>query len=202
MFSNIRNIIIIFSLLLICSVAAKAAPLIPDVYISAGYNMGSSEIKYYNNDTNTSKDTFSDSTHNYQFAIGIRPLDMPIVGGFRFEATYDVPTSSKIEDTDIGLILFYDFRIFPIITPYIGVGYHFDDYNFSNIAGLSSDATTNNHSYSLHVGADFAIPTTSLSVFAEYEFQQTHTRATVDDVSKYGINNQSLTIGLKYLIIS
>ncbi|XWO14117.1 porin family protein [Candidatus Hepatincola sp. Pdp] len=202
MLSHIRNSIIIFILLLICSISVKAAPLIPDVYISAGVNIGSSKIKYYNTEAGISKDTFSESANNYQFAIGIRPLDMPIVGGFRFEASYDVPTSSDIEDTDIGLVLFYDFRIFPIITPYIGVGYHFDDYNFGNITGLSPDANTDNHSYSLHVGADFAIPTTSLSVFAEYEFQQTHTRATTDDISKYGINNQSLTIGLKYYIIT
>lgn len=197
-----RNVFKVLVLLLICSVTAKAAPLIPDVYISAGYNMGSSEIKYYNTGTSTAKDTFSESANNYQFTLGIRPLDMPIFGGFRFEATYDVPTSSNIEDKDIGLVLFYDFRILPIVTPYIGVGYHFDNYNFGDIAGLSPDASTDNHSYSFHVGADFAIPATSLSVFAEYEFQQTHTRATTDDFSKYGIQNQSITIGLKYYLIS
>lgn len=197
-----RNFLIVVVLLLMTGVSAKATALVPDVYISAGYNMGSSEIKYYNESTGNYKDTYSETTDNYQFAIGIRPLDMPIFGGFRFEASYDVPVSSNIEDTDVGLGLYYDFRILPIVTPYIGVAYHFDHYNFGDISGLPAGMDNDNHSYSFHVGADFAIPATSLSIFADYEFQQTHTHATTDDPSKYGINNQSITFGLKYYIIS
>ncbi len=135
------------------------AMLVPDIYGSLGV-MHSSEKNTFFGNSDTTK------VSNYHLALGIRPLDIPIVGGFRIEGQYDSHFRSTDIDSVYGAVLYYDIlRIIPIVNPYIGVGMMTSKLN--NSTARDFGVSDSDKAFSYHIGLDFSLPIVGLNLFLE-----------------------------------
>ncbi len=72
-------------------------------------------------------------------SLGIRPLDLPIIGGLRLEETFAINHSASYfeENNYIKTAIYYDlFRFIPIVNPYLGVSF-LSNIDFGAHAGLT-----------------------------------------------------------------
>lgn len=164
--------------LLLFSSSLFATPLIPEIYIGAGLGYDTKE-----------SDGFT--INNYNYLIGIRPLNLPVLGHLRLELQINdfvkKSTRESFVKSEYNTVLYYDL-IRTIVDPYIGVGFNHRDYK-----NLPSNADVADENYSsFHLGAiahASIFPFVPFDVYAEYK------------LSLESNANHLIMVGLKYSII-
>ena len=118
-----RFIIFIVVLLLSSFTTVSAVIGIPEIYTSAG--ISTSTTRSYTIDSIDSIKPKSTSTSSaINLNIGVRPFNVPIFGAFRIEGQYYKNFGNQTKISSLGQVLYYDIRLLPIITPYVGAGLH------------------------------------------------------------------------------
>ncbi len=114
-----KRIIVLITLLFVTKINAMGLPLV-DIYGKYGYeNYKGKSIS--------------------NVSLGIRPLDLPIIGGLRLEETFAINHNASYFDSGNynKTSIYYDlFRFIPIVNPYIGFSL-LTDIDFGAHAGLT-----------------------------------------------------------------
>lgn len=190
-FNFSKTIFLLISLLYVGN--ASAMPLVPDIYVSAGLNYSTSNLKYTDIST-TSTTKASDMA--YLLSLGIRPIDVPILGGLRVEGQYNARGSSSTIGNSYGLVLYYDvLRIIPFVNPYFGLGINNTTLNSST--DYKSDSNTG---YSWHLGVNVELPVSGFGLFGEFRNISVKYNGDVQD-SVVKAQNYDTLIGIRYYFL-
>lgn len=189
---------ITLALLLSIGLTSASWAILPEVYVGGAYAQKKSKIETNFEDAKENFDTKS-----YLLSVGIRPINLPIIGNFRIEAQNLGAVSGQNKDSQYGLVLYYDIlRIIPIVNPYVGVGVQYATYKFDN-----KDDFTNKKSkglYTLHAGLTASIPVLPLDLYAEYRYTTTTSKSSSEvsgvGVIKYDVKSSDFMIGARYYI--
>lgn len=218
---NIKKTLLLSSLfVLLASKTALAIPFVPSVYVSAGLSNSSVNTYTITDVTNSTKSP-AKSSMALNAAIGITPLNVPILNIFRIEAQYfNNFNNSNFGVTQYGATLFTDLKIIPFVNPYIGVGYHTGTIKLNNgLSGIdenlvklvSYNKSATNNAVSVHAGATAKIPFLGFGVFAEYKLLLSkfnvkvnipaNNQVAIPSTVKYGALNHNIVFGIKYFIL-
>jgi hypothetical protein len=179
--------------LLTITMGSLARAIVPDVYFSAGYLNSESKITVKDIDTTSEKI----SGNGALVSLGIRPLDLPIIGGFRGELQYFGVYSGDIKNNAYGFAIYYDFfRFIPIVNPYIGVSYYSNKYSFSESVDYNKKSLV-----SMNAGLNVSIPVLPIDIFAEYRRVGESFDKAFNTPNGININKNEYIIGMRYYIL-
>lgn len=179
-----KKIYILCVLFLLCENSFGSA-FVPDIYLSVGSSYSDEKISFFGLKT-------TDSSFSYDVSLGIRPLDIPVLGGFRLEVQYS--GASTYLQHSYGTILYYDIlRIIPLINPYVGLG--------SYLSSLKSGSYQNDNGLSYHVGFDIVLPVVGLNLFLEYRGMNFKYLANDSNNPALKMKKLDTIFGLKYYFI-
>ena len=184
---------------------AYGLPLVPDLYIWGGAINSNTKIHLSDfqvprlniADYISGGDAKSNNT-GLAFGFGVRPIDLPVVGGFRIDLQYSNNFNKEAKNEMYGAVLYYDIlRIIPIVHPYLGVGVYSSSLNKADVVDVVNQKTTPSQ-VSFNVGLEASIPILG-HMFAEYRFINSDFSGLF---ASKGIQNQDIMLGFKYYIIS
>jgi hypothetical protein len=184
-----KKLLLVSIFVVVLNQVGFAMMFVPDIYGSVGVMNSSSKRTYYS-------DVSTTNLSNYQVSLGIRPLDVPILGGLRLEAQYNSGNSSNL----YSAVLYYDIlRIIPFVNPYIGVGMIASKLNSDVYSSLGVSDSDNALSY--HIGLDFVLPITGLNLFLELREMKFDYGQAVNSLSNLKIQKIDTIFGIKYYFL-
>ncbi|MFL1780603.1 hypothetical protein ABSA28_00293 [Candidatus Hepatincolaceae symbiont of Richtersius coronifer] len=190
----------------------KAAIFIPDLYISGGILSSTTSVSSVTALSTTTIESTKGNSEGLFFTLGLRPIDLPIVGGFRGDLQYYLDAyAQNVKRSSYGAVIYFDFlRILPI-NPYIGVGITNTNSNLKNISNrgyIGEDYERSKGGASAHIGVNLDIPFFPLDVFIEYRKVKKSLGAyfrgnshNLSGANKYNASSDDILIGVKYYII-
>ncbi len=177
-----------------------ALPLVPDIYIGGAIYSGENKIKdVYNNNSSIGTRDGTFKNKSYLLSIGIRPIDLPILGNFRFEGSYSGSISGDNAASKYGLVMYFDlFRFIPIINPYIGLGYSNTSYDFKD---SYKNLKNNVGEYSMHGGLNISPPFIPFDVYLEYKYFVAGDSFAVNKLNSYKVEGSNIMLGARFYFL-
>ena len=197
--------ILCFAVTLLFFGKAYALPVVPDLYVWGGVINSNTKINFSDfqmpginiADYISGGDTKSNNT-GLALGFGIRPIDLPVVGGFRIDLQYSNNFNKEAKNEMYGAVLYYDIlRIIPIVHPYVGLGVYSSSLNKADVMDVVNQKATPSQ-VSFNVGLEASIPILG-HMFAEYRLINSDFSGLF---ATKVIQNQDIMLGFKYYIIS
>lgn len=191
MIKKVRYLFLLTFVFVIFSTSSWAS--LTQAYIGGAFMEKKSSFNYSKKNSDI-KNNFNSNA--YSLNIGVRPLDILILGGFRVEGQYSGYISGENKSSQWGATVYYDlFRFIPIVNPYLGFGIQRSHYDFDkNIFGKREK-----ESYSFNAGLTASIPLLPLDLYLEYRHLNTNKKSYTESFS-YKISSNDLMIGIRYYV--